>query len=85
MSDQPTQVRNPWRTAFRTAFQVTLALASLIPVAAAAGGLETKAGVAQVIGVCVIVTRIMAMPAVDEFLRRFMPWLAAESQPAVRR
>lgn len=74
----PTQTRRPWRTTVRTTFQVVMALASLLPVIAVAGDISTEHGVAQVLLVCAAVTRIMALPAVDDFLRRFVPWLAAE-------
>lgn len=78
---EPTQTRHPWRTVTRTLFQVSLALASLLPTVAVANGLDTKAGVAQVLAVCLVITRVMAMPAVNDFLRAFVPWLAAD--PAV--
>lgn len=79
MSDQlPTQSKHPWRAVTRTVFQVVIALASLLPVIAVAGDISTKAGVAQVLAVCVLITRVMAMPEVNDFLRRFAPWLAAD-------
>lgn len=78
MSEQPTQSRHPWRATVRTVVQVGLALASLIPVVAVAGGVDTTVGVVQVVAVCAAVTRIMAMPVVNDFLRDFAPWLAAE-------
>ena len=80
MSVQPvsTQSRHPWRATARTIFQVTLSLASLLPTIAVAGDLNTKAGVAQVLAVCAVITRIMAMPAVNDFLRQYAPFLAAE-------
>lgn len=86
MSDQPvpTQSRHPWRTVARTVFQVGLALASLLPTIAAANGISTTAGVAQVLAVCAVLTRLMAMPAVNDFLRQFAPWLAADAPPASR-
>lgn len=81
MSEQPTQSRHPWRATTRTVFQAALALATLLPVIAVAGGVDTKAGVAQVLVACAAVTRIMAMPAVNDFLRDFAPWLAADTKP----
>lgn len=76
----PTQARHPWRATFRTVFQVGLALASLLPVIAVAGDVTTNQGVAQVLVVCAAITRIMAAPGVNEFLRRFAPWLAADAK-----
>lgn len=76
----PTQAKHPWRATFRTVFQVGLSLASLLPVIAAAGGITTTQGVAQVLLVCAAITRIMATPGVNDFLRKFLPWLAADSK-----
>ncbi|MCX4468975.1 hypothetical protein OOK41_01375 [Micromonospora sp. NBC_01655] len=73
----PTQTRHPWRATVRTAFAVTVALLTLLPVAAAAGGVDTVPAVAQLLAVAAAVTRVLALPAVDEFLRAFLPWLAA--------
>lgn len=73
----PTQVTHPWQATTRTVFAVLVALVSLIPVAAAAGGIDTVPAVAQLIAVCGAVTRVLALPAVDDFLTRFLPFLAA--------
>jgi hypothetical protein len=35
---------------------------------------------AGVLAVCAAVTRVMAHPAVNEFLRRFLPWLAPDKE-----
>lgn len=79
----PTQTRRPWRTTVRTAFQGAIALASLAPfVAAGIYGDATDPAdyapaVAQVLAVSSAVTRVMAHPQVDAFLRRFAPFLSA--------
>lgn len=73
----PTQVTHPWQATARTVFAVLVALASLIPVVAVAGGIDTVPAVAQLIAVCGAVTRVLALPAVDDFLARFLPFLAA--------
>lgn len=73
----PTQVTHPWQATVRTVFAVLVALASLIPVVAVAGGLDTVPAVAQLIAVCGAVTRVLALPGVDDFLSRFLPFLAA--------
>jgi hypothetical protein len=80
---EPTQVRRPWRTTVRTAFQGAVALASLTPfvVAGVYGDATDPAdyapAIAQVLAVSSAVTRVMALPQVEEFLRRFAPFLAA--------
>lgn len=80
----PTQMRRPWRAMVRTIFQAALALATLIPLVVA-GLYEDKeaipAIVLQVLTVCGLVTRVMSMPAVEEFLRRYLPFLAAAPPP----
>ncbi|WP_378734909.1 hypothetical protein [Nocardia brasiliensis] len=73
----PTQIAHPWQATARTVFAVLVALASLLPVVAVAGGIDTVPAVAQVIAVCGAVTRVLALPGVDEFLSRFLPFLAA--------
>jgi hypothetical protein len=73
-----TQTQYPWRTTVRTVVQVVLALATLIPVLIATGGLSAVAGSAQVVAVCAAITRIMALPQVEAFLSVYVPWLAAE-------
>lgn len=78
---EPTQSRYPWRAVARTVLQAAIALASLLPVIAVAGDVSTKAGVVQVLAVCAAVTRIMALPAVNDFLRQFAPWLATDPAP----
>lgn len=82
---EPTQVRRPWRTTIRTGFQATVALASLIPfiVTGAYGDAETPAVVTQVVVVSGAVSRVMALPQVETFLRTFLPWLAAAPAPQV--
>lgn len=80
----PTQVRRPWRATLRTVFQALVSLAALAPLLAAA--LEEATGydlegvpfVVTVLAICAGVTRVMALPAVEAFLRRFLPFLAAQ-------
>lgn len=82
---RPTQVRKPWRTTARTIFQAAVALASLAPLVAG-GVYETTdaypAAVAQVLAVSAAITRVMALPEVEEFLGRFLPFLAADPPPS---
>lgn len=78
----PTQVRRPWRASLRTGFAVIIALAAMTPSLVAASGLdETLRPVAGALAIAAAITRIMALPAVDEFLARFLPWLAADPDP----
>lgn len=76
----PTQVRRPWRSTFRTTFQALVALATLVPFIAAGwydGAADYPAVVVQVLGFAAAISRVMALPGVEKFLRDFLPWLAA--------
>jgi hypothetical protein len=75
----PTQTRHPWRAAIRTAFQVTLALASLLPAILAGVDVPVGGMFTQVIAVAAGITRVMAMPEVSTFLERFAPWLLPQT------
>lgn len=68
----------PWRATLRTVVQVALALATLIPIIVVTGGIPVEGAVVTVLAVCATITRVMAMPVVNELLRRFVPWLLAE-------
>jgi hypothetical protein len=75
----PTQVRRPWRATVRTGFAVVVALAAMMPLLVEASGLDETAGpVGGVLAIAGAVTRILALPAVEVFLGRFLPWLAAD-------
>jgi len=79
-----TQSQHPWKAVTRTILQAIVALAAAAPLvytaitqadpAAAAGGAAVALGVAGAI------TRVMALPVVEQFLRRFLPFLAAGSE-----
>lgn len=76
----PTQVRRPWRSTIRTTFQALVALATLVPFIAAGvydGSADYPAVVGQVLAVAAAISRVMALPGVEKFLRTFLPWLAA--------
>lgn len=77
-----TQVRRPWRSTVRTAFQVFVGLAPMVPAIVHASGLnEAAPPVAGAIAISSGVTRIMALPGVESFLQRWVPWLAATPRP----
>lgn len=75
----PTQVRRPWRATTRTVLAATIALAAMLPLIVDASGLDgTAAPVAGALAIAGAITRVMALPSVEVFLRRFLPWLAAD-------
>ena len=80
---KPTQVKRPWRATVRSIFQFAIGLASLLPLIAT--GVYTDLDqapvvVGQVLAVSAAITRIMAIPQVEAFLREhgLVSWLAAE-------
>lgn len=73
-----TQSRFPWRTVARTVFQAIVALAIVLPgVIDKAGISKTIPWVAGALAASATITRIMAMPMVEFFLQKYLPWLAA--------
>ncbi|MEV0805719.1 hypothetical protein [Micromonospora sp. NPDC050200] len=80
----PTQVRYPWRATVRTVAAAAVGALSLLPVAAATAGVDTVPAVAQAIVVAGAITRVLALPGVDTWMRRFLPWLASAPVAAVR-
>lgn len=80
----PTQMRRPWRSTARTVFQTLVALAALLPFIAAGVYDDPDSypyAVGQVLAVAATVTRVMSLPKVEQFLRRFLPFLAAAPKP----
>lgn len=76
---QPTQVAYPWRSTVRTGFQVFVAAAAMWGlVVEAAGADQANTYIAATVAGAAGVNRIMALPAVNDFIARFVPWLAAE-------
>ena len=74
MSEQPTQVRFPWRATVRTTIQTLPAVAVAVPGVVAAIE-QDHPGLLGVVGVVAvtasgIVTRVMALPAVNDLLTR---------------
>lgn len=81
---EPTQMRRPWQATIRTGFQALLALATLIPLVLTEvyeSPDAYPAAIAQVVLFAGLFSRIMAMPGVEEFLRSFLPFLAAAPPP----
>lgn len=80
----PTQVRRPWRATVRTVFAGIVAFAALLPFIVEATRLEPEVypWLAGALAIAGAVTRVMALPQVEVFLRRFLPFLAAEPKRA---
>lgn len=78
-SPVPTQVKRPWRATARTAFAGVVGFAALLPFIIQATGLDPEVypWLAGVLAIAAAVTRIMALPQVEAFLQRFVPFLSA--------
>lgn len=76
-----TQSQHPWRATIRTILAVVIALAAMAPVVYTAATMQSPelatGAAAAVLTIAAAITRIMALPAVEAFLQRFLPWLAA--------
>lgn len=78
-----TQTRHPWRAVARTVFAVIVGVsASWAAIVAAAGVDETAPVVASSLTITAGITRVLALPQVEDLLQRFVPWLAAEPTDA---
>lgn len=74
----PTQTRHPWRATARTVLAAALALLPVLPEIADAAGLYAYPLAASVLAIAATVTRVLALPKVDGWLRKYLPWLAAQ-------
>ena len=75
-----TQTAHPWRATVRTVFAALVALAaSAGPIYSAATNQSPEAATgwcAVMLAITGAVTRVLALPGVDEWLARYVPWLA---------
>lgn len=75
---QVTQARHPWRAVTRTVFAGAVSLAAIWGLIIEAANVDSTAPVvAATLAVAGAITRILAVPGVEQWLRRFFPWLAA--------
>jgi hypothetical protein len=76
-TNTPTQVKRPWRATLRTVFQGAIALAAVLPLILASAGIAPVGVAGIALAVAGAITRIMAIPAVEDFLQNYLPFLAA--------
>lgn len=76
-----TQSRHPWRATVRTILAIVIALAAMAPAVYTAATIQSPelatGAAATALTLAAAITRIMALPVVEAFLQRFVPWLAA--------
>lgn len=73
-----TQSEYPWHAVARTVFQAVVGLAAMWALVVEALGVDAGLPwVAASLAVTGALTRVMAIPAVNAWLARYIPWLAA--------
>lgn len=76
-----TQSQHPWRATIRTILAVIIAVAAMAPVVYTAATMQSPelatGAAAATLTIAAAITRIMALPVVEAFLQRYIPWLAA--------
>lgn len=76
-----TQESQPWKATVRTIFQMLIGFAAMMPQLIEAANLsEATPWVGASLAISAGFTRIMAMPAIEDFLERFLPFLAADKR-----
>ena len=80
---QSTQVKHSWRATARTVFQAAVGMAALAaPIYTAITHKDSNLVVGGFIGAALVVsaavTKVMAMPIVDAWITKFLPFLAAQ-------
>jgi hypothetical protein len=81
VTTKPTQIRHPWRAMLRTAFAILVGVLPVIPQILAGANLNNTEFGLQVGAYAVTVTRILALPAVDAWMKRNVSWLATSPPP----
>ena len=76
--NQPTQVQHPNRATVRTVFQGIVAFAAILPLVLTTAGIPVVGWAAILVAVAGAITRVMAIPGVERFLERYIPFLAAK-------
>lgn len=78
LDTSPSQVRRPWRATIRTVLTAALALIPILPSMAQAADIDEIPTIAAVLATAAGITRVLALPAVDQWLDKFIPWLSAD-------
>lgn len=73
----PTQSLRPWRAVLRTLIVAILALIPIFQSAAVELGINEIPWIAGTLVIMAALQRALAVPAVELFLQRYAPWLAA--------
>ncbi|CAM4367620.1 MULTISPECIES: hypothetical protein [Corynebacterium] len=79
--DTASQNRRPWQAVLRTSLACLIGLLPILPTIAETLHIETVPVVASTLAVTAAVTRVLALQQVEDWLRQFAPWLAADIYP----
>ncbi|WJZ03470.1 hypothetical protein [Corynebacterium freiburgense] len=74
----PTQVKHPNRATIRTLVAAVIGIGPILPIIAKELGIESIPWVAATLATIATITRILAHPATEAWMKTYMPWLAAE-------
>jgi hypothetical protein len=77
LTGPPTQTRHPWRATTRTTAAAIIGLLPILPSIINAFGVSSVPWVAGTLAGIAAVTRVLAMPAVEVWMKAYAPWLAA--------
>lgn len=75
---QPSQVSHPWRAVLRTSLTGLIAFLPLLPQIADAIDIDEIPEVARFLAITIAAQRVLTLPGVENWLRQYAPWLAAE-------
>ncbi len=76
----PTQVANPRRAVVRTVFAGVVAFAAILPFIINAVGIDSALpAIAGILAVSGAITRVMALPSVNDWIAKYLPFLAPTS------
>lgn len=72
------QSRRPWRAVARTTATAAIALLPILPKIADAADIDHIPIVVIILAIAAAITRVIAIPEVDDWLDTYLPWLAAD-------
>ena len=72
-----TQTRHPWRATVRTTAAAIVGLLPILPSIIDAFGVSSVPWVAGTLAMIAAVTRVLAMPQVERWMKTYASWLAA--------
>lgn len=74
----PTQTVHPWRATVRTIFAALVAALPLVPAVVSVAGVGSIPWIAGGVAAIGAVTRVLAIPGVEAWLKQWAPWLSAQ-------